>query len=157
LKPYSEHIIPTLRFNEENGFYTTRQKSEQMSRIKSRNTKPEMRLRKALWKSGLRYRKNVKSLPGCPDIVFNNSKLAVFVDGEFWHGYQWEEKKQKIKSNRNFWIPKIERNMQRDRINDSLLFDQGWYVMRFWESDIKKRLDDCVNKIINFINDLDQT
>ena len=84
-----------------------------MKSIKSENTKAETLLRKALWHKGYRYYKNYKKLPGKPDIVFIRLKLVIFVDGEFWHGYEWEKNREKIKSNQEYWIPKIERNMQK--------------------------------------------
>ena len=124
-----------------------------MGKIKSRNTKPELKLKKALWKLGFRYRKNVTKLPGSPDIVFFKKKLAIFVDGEFWHGYNWNEKKARIKTNRDFWIPKIERNMQRDNHNNQLLNDSGWCVMRFWEHEIKKNFEECLCRIISHLKD----
>ncbi len=132
------------RFNEEAGFYTTADRSKLMGKIKSKNTHPELLLRKELWKRGHRYRINVKRLPGKPDIVISKFKLAIFVDGEFWHGYQWDEKKEKLKSNRGFWIPKIERNMQRDNEVDEQLAKLGWFVIRFWEQKIVKELNMCV-------------
>ncbi len=132
------------RFNEDAGFYTTADRSKLMGRIKSKNTQPELLLRKELWKHGYRYRINVKRLPGKPDIVLNKFKLAIFVDGEFWHGYQWDEKKEKLKSNRGFWIPKIERNMQRDNEVNEQLAKLGWFVIRFWEQKIVKELNMCV-------------
>ncbi len=151
MKPYPEIDIIVPKFSEENGFYTTKQRSEMMSKIKSKGTKPELKLRKVLWKLGYRYRKNVKKLPGSPDIVFAKFKLAIFVDGEFWHGYNWEEKKLDIKTNRDFWIPKIERNMQRDRKNNRLLMEKGWHVLRFWEKEIKNDLLGCISKIVDNI------
>jgi len=151
LKPYPEEVIIVPKFSEENGFYTTKERSELMSKIKSKGTKPEMKLKKVLWKLGYRYRKNVKKLPGSPDIVFAKFKLAIFVDGEFWHGYNWEEKKLGIKTNCNFWIPKIERNMQRDRRNNKSLMEKGWCVMRFWEKEIKNDLLGCICKIVEHI------
>lgn len=156
MKTYPENNIVVPRFNEEGGFYTTRQRSELMSKIKSKNTKPEIKVRKALWALGFRYRKNVKKLPGCPDIVFSKQKLAVFIDGEFWHGYDWDEKKSKIKSNRGFWIPKIERNMQRDSQNEKFLTDRGWQVMRFWEKQVKKDFDYCIRRIVSYLQDYKQ-
>jgi DNA mismatch endonuclease (patch repair protein) len=149
VKPYPEIHIVVPRFNEENGFYTTKQRSELMGKIKSQGTKPELKLKKALWNLGYRYRKNVRKLSGSPDIVFYKFKLAVFIDGEFWHGYKWDEKKIKIKTNRGFWIPKIERNMQRDESNNKLLFNEGWHVMRFWENEINKDFEGCINRILN--------
>ncbi|MDP2889430.1 MAG: very short patch repair endonuclease [Bacteroidota bacterium] len=155
LKTYSENNIIVPRFNEENGFYTTKKRSELMSKIKSKNTKPEIKVRKALWALGYRYRKNVKKLPGCPDIVFAKFRLVVFIDGEFWHGYKWERKKAMLKTNRDFWIPKIERNMQRDSQNDELLSEKGWYVIRIWEMQVKNNFEDCINRIVNYIQNWD--
>lgn len=155
-KPYGIHTIAVPRFNEENGFYTTPQRSKMMSKIRGKETKPEIMLRKALWKLGHRYRKNVKKLPGSPDILFRKYKLAVFVDGEFWHGYNWEEKKGKLKTNREFWIAKIERNMQRDQENEEKLKTKGFTVLRFWEKEVKKNLDECVDKIIRHIRAYNQ-
>jgi len=151
LKEYSEKKIIVPRFNEANGFYTTRQRSELMAKIKDRNTKPELKLKKALWALGFKYRKNVKNLPGTPDIVFRKYKLVIFVDGEFWHGYKWNEKKTKIKTNREFWIPKIERNMQRDDRNNQILLEGGWLVMRFWENEINNDFDYCLNRVISYL------
>ena len=151
MKKYPEYDIAVPRFNEANGFYTTKGRSELMAKIKGVNTKPELKLRKALWGMGFRYRKNVKKLPGSPDLVFYKFKLAIFVDGEFWHGYNWEEKREKIKSNRDFWIPKIERNMQRDRQNRSKLENEGWVVLRFWEQEIYKDFDNCIIKICSYL------
>jgi DNA mismatch endonuclease, patch repair protein len=151
LKTYPENHIVVPRFNEENGFYTTKQRSDLMGKIKAKDTKPELKLKKAIWELGYRYRKNLRELPGCPDIVIKKFKLIIFIDGEFWHGYNWAEKKLKIKTNRDFWIPKIERNMQRDQINNNLLSNKGWHVMRFWEKDIKGDFDNCINRILNYI------
>lgn len=153
MKEYSENKIKVPRFKEANGFYTTKQRSKHMSKIKSKDTKPEKKLRKFLWGLGIRYRKNVKKLPGTPDIVISKYNLVIFVDGEFWHGYNWKIKKQKIKSNRDFWIPKIERNIQRDNENNLKLTNDGWKVMRFWEHQIKKEFNVCVNKILDYINE----
>ncbi len=155
MKKYPEHRIIIPRFKEELGFYTTKKRSELMSKIKGKDTKPEVILRKALWDIGLRYRKNVKKLPGNPDIVISKYKLIIFVDGEFWHGFNWKEKKTKIKSNREFWIPKIERNMQRDSEVNYQLKSQGWTVLRFWEREIKKEFGSCLIKILNHIDDFE--
>ncbi len=123
-----------------------------MSRIRSKDTKAEVRLRKALWARGYRYRKNVKSLPGSPDIAIKKYKVAVFIDGEFWHGYNWEEKRQTIKRNRAYWIPKIERNMERDRENTQKLQEKGWLVLRFWEQRLKKEFNVCLALITEAID-----
>ena len=153
MKKYPKDHIVVPRFNEANGFYTTKQRSELMGKIKSQNTKPELILKKALWNLGYRYRKNLKKLPGSPDIVYQKHKLIIFVDGDFWHGYNWSEKKTKIKTNREFWIPKIERNILRDKQNNQLLKDAGWHVIRFWENELKKDFDGCVNMIISYLQD----
>ena len=137
-KHYSQPKIRVPRFEEEAGFYTTPQRSELMSRIRSANSKPEVALRKALWHCGYRYRCHVKRLPGKPDLVFAKQKMVVFVDGDFWHGYDWRHKREKIKKNAAFWIPKIERNMQRDREVTAQLNNLGWRVVRIWEHELKK-------------------
>jgi len=123
-----------------------------MAKIRSQNTKAEIILRKLLWASGIRYRKNYKKLPGTPDMVLIKYKVAIFVDGEFWHGHNWVQKKQKIQANRGFWIPKIERNMQRDEENNEALKKLGFTVIRFWENEIKKDLNGCLEKILRLIN-----
>ena len=145
-------IVP--RFKKTLGFETDICRSSLMGKIRSKENKAEKKLRIALWARGVRYRKNYKKLPGCPDIVINKSKLIVFVDGEFWHGYNWEEKKQKIKANRGFWIPKIERNMQRDNFNNKELEKMGYTVFRYWEATIKKDIMKCVNEVYESISAL---
>jgi DNA mismatch endonuclease (patch repair protein) len=150
---YSDKKIKVLRFEEVNGFYTTPERSKLMSKIKGKDTKPEILFRKELWKAGLRYRKHNKNLPGNPDIVNKKLKLIIFIDGEFWHGYNWEEKKKKLKTNREFWIPKIERNMQRDNENNIKLESMGYKVFRFWEHEIKKDFQKCVELIFSYLND----
>ena len=142
-----EEIIKVPRFKESAGFYTSRKRSYNMSRIKGKDSKPEMILRKAMWSRNIRYRLHNKDLPGKPDIVIKKYKLAIFVDGEFWHGYNWEEKQKQIKSNRSFWIPKIERNMQRDRQTNRALTDMGYTVFRFWSREILKDLHKVMNQI----------
>ncbi len=147
--PSEKIIVP--RFEESAGFYTSAQRSRMMSKIRSKNTRPEMRLRKALWNAGLRYRLHNKHLPGKPDIAIQKLKIAIFVDGEFWHGYEWEKKRGKIKSNRAFWIPKIERNMQRDREVNALLKKMGFEVFRFWESEVKKEIGTCIKQVLDYV------
>ncbi len=122
-----------------------------MSKIRGKNTKPELLFRRALWKKNVRYRVDSKQLPGRPDLSIEKYKLAVFIDGEFWHGYNWNERKVKLKSNRNFWIPKIERNMQRDRQVNQKLEDLGFTVFRFWESEIKTNLKTCINDVMVYL------
>ncbi|MFX0555967.1 very short patch repair endonuclease [Maribacter sp. CXY002] len=150
-KEYPKEPIKVPRFNEESGFYTTPQRSKIMSKIKGRNTKPELVFRKALYASGYRYRIDYKKLIGKPDIVLIKYKTIIFIDGEFWHGYNWDERKPKIKTNREFWIAKIERNMQRDTEVNQKLNELGYTVFRFWESDIKKSLDFCIQKVITHL------
>lgn len=151
MKIYPEQKINVPKFCEENGFYTTRQRSRNMSRIKGKNTKPERLLKKALWHAGLRHRSNKRKLPGKPDVAFIKYKLVIFIDGAFWHGHDWENKKQTIKSNRGFWIPKIERNMQRDLEVNQFYFDKKWKVLRFWDFEVKQELGACIKQIANHI------
>lgn len=109
----------------------------------------EILLRKSLWHKGYRYRKNYKKLPGSPDIALTRQKVAVFCDSEFWHGKDWEDKKQRLQKGNNpdFWINKIESNMQRDHENDQKLTALGWTVIHFWGEEIKKSPDECVQVI----------
>ncbi|HBH24630.1 MAG TPA: very short patch repair endonuclease [Cytophagales bacterium] len=150
-KAYNEQPIKVPRFEENKGFYTTQERSKHMSKIRGKNTKPELMFRKALYGNGVRYRVNVKKLPGKPDIANVSKKFVVFIDGEFWHGFNWTEKKARIKSNRDFWIPKIERNMQRDSENNSKLEAMGFKVFRFWEQEVRNSLDCCVSQVVNYI------
>ena len=122
-----------------------------MSKIRGKNTKPELLFRKALWKQNVRYRVDNKKLPGKPDVSIQKYKLAIFIDGEFWHGYNWDERKDQIKSNKGFWVPKIERNMQRDRQVNRQLNDMGYTVFRFWEKEIKNELNKCINDVLVYI------
>jgi len=126
------------------GFETTQERSDLMRKIKAKNTAPEIIFRKALWKEGIRYRIENKKITGNPDITIKKHKIAIFIDGEFWHGFNWQEKKTKIKSNREYWIKKIERNIERDKKNNQLLINQNWVVLRFWEHEIKKELNKCI-------------
>lgn len=126
---------------------TKEQISYNMKQVKSKDSQIEIMLRQALWRRGLRYRKNVKIIYGKPDIVFKSKKVVVFCDSEFWHGYDWENRKQDIKSNRDFWIAKIERNIQRDKEVTEKLESEGWTVVRLWGNDIKKNTEQCVDII----------
>ncbi|QLE01402.1 very short patch repair endonuclease [Galbibacter sp. BG1] len=148
---YSKEKIKVPRLNEESGFYTTKRRSKIMSRIKGKNSKPEMIFRRALWAKGIRYRINNKNLPGKPDISIKKYKLAIFIDGEFWHGYNWDVKKNTIKSNRGFWIPKIERNIQRDKEVNKQLEEMGYTVLRFWEKEVKTNLKKCINDVLVYL------
>lgn len=127
--------------------HTPEQRHKNMQAVKSKDSEIELLLRKELWSRGLRYRKNSNKVFGHPDIVFVGKKVAVFCDSEFWHGYDWEHKKDEIKSNRDFWIPKIERNMQRDSEVNEKLSAEGWTVLRFWGKMIKKDVKSCADMI----------
>ncbi len=123
-----------------------------MSRIRSKNTKAELILRKAIWAKGCRYRLHYK-IAGKPDLVFVKRKLAVFIDGCFWH--KCPQCYVEPKSNSEYWIPKIEKNVQRDQINTEKLKNEGWTVLRFWEHEIMKNLNLCLQVIINHIEQAD--
>ena len=110
-------------------------------------------LAKALWHKGFRYRLNYKRLPGSPDIALTKYRIAIFVDGEFWHGYYWDDKKARLKSNREYWIAKIERNIARDIKNDQLLILMGWSVLHFGDKEVKKYLDRCVSTVVETIRE----
>lgn len=137
-------------------FDTTRERSELMKKIKSQDIKPEILFRKKLYEQGYRYRINYSKLPGKPDIVIKKYKLVIFIDGEFWHGYQWNTKKKKIKANRAYWIPKIERTIKRDKENNTKLEKLGYKVFRFWEHEIKKDFDRCLNEVIHYTKEINQ-
>lgn len=126
---------------------TPEQISYNMQQVKNKDSKIELLLRKELWSRGIRYRKNVTRICGKPDIAFIGKKIAVFCDSEFWHGHNWEERKNDFKSHQEFWIPKIERNMQRDAEVNEKLASEGWIVLRFWGKDIKKHTAECADKI----------
>ena len=127
--------------------HTPEQRHKNMSSVKSKNSKIELLLRHELWKRGLRYRKNVKTVYGHPDIVFIGKKIAVFCDSEFWHGYDWENRKNDIKSNVEFWTTKIERNIARDKEVNEYLTSHGWTVLRFWGKQIEKDTSGCADII----------
>lgn len=131
---------------------TKEQISYNMQRVKSKDSKIELLLRKALWNNGFRYRKNVKNIFGHPDIAFIGKKVAIFIDSEFWHGYDWDNRKHDFKSHQEFWIPKIERNIARDNEVTAFLINNGWVVIRFWGREIKNNLQKCVCQIEATIN-----
>lgn len=135
---------------------TPEQRRKNMQHIKASDTKIEVLLRKALWQKGYRYRKNYKGLPGKPDIVLTKYKIAIFCDGEFFHGKDWEVLKPRLEKSNNseFWINKISRNIERDdEINKKLLF-MGWTVIRFWGNEIKKNVNECIQVIEETIFDI---
>ena len=143
---------------------TKEQRRKNMQHIRSKDTKIELLLRKKLWEKGYRYRKNYDKLPGKPDIVLTKYKIAIFCDGEFFHGKDWEVLKPRLEHSNNseFWINKISRNIERDdEVNKKLLY-LGWTVIRFWGDEIKKNPDECVKVIeetmmdIKLSDDLDE-
>lgn len=135
---------------------TPEQRHKNMVNIKSKDTSIEVVLRKALWKKGIRYRKNYKLLPGTPDIAIAKYKIAIFCDSEFFHGKDWEVLKPRLEKGKNaeFWIKKIGKNREHDdEVNKKLLF-MGWTVIRFWGNDIKKKTDECIKVIEETIFDM---
>ena len=126
---------------------TTPEISKRMANVHLKASKAETDLAKELWRRGLRYRKNYRKLPGSPDIAILKHKIAVFVDGEFWHGKDWEARKMRLKRNREYWIEKIEENMARDFRDDQLLMQAGWVPIHFWEKEVINDLSTCVATI----------
>lgn len=134
---------------------TPEQRKKNMGQIRSNNTKIEKILRKALWHKGYRYRKNYAKLPGRPDIALTKYRIAIFCDGEFFHGKDWEKLKLKLKKSNNseFWFNKISKNREHDEIINQELTSMGWTVIRFWGNDIKKNVNECVKVIEETIID----
>ena len=131
---------------------TPAQRHKNMSNIRGKDTDIERILRRALWHKGYRYRKNYKDIPGTPDIVLTRQKIAIFVDGDFWHarGHQ-DNPGEQVATNKEFWQKKLARNVERDKeVNDELT-EAGWLVLRFWESDIKKDLIGCMKQIEQYL------
>lgn len=126
-----------------------------MSRIKGKDTSIEIVLRRALWKKGIRYRKNHKKLPGRPDIVLTKYKIAIFCDSEFFHGKDWEVLKPRLEKGANgeYWVEKIARNIERDKEKDERLLFLGWTVIHFWGKDILQKTDECVKVVEEAIFD----
>lgn len=123
-----------------------------MKAVKSKGTSIEIKLGKALWAEGVRYRKNNKTVLGKPDFTIKKYKIAIFCDSEFWHGKDWEVRKNDIKSNKEFWFKKIERNIARDIEVTATLQNDGWIVLRFWGQEINKELSTCVKKVLLYID-----
>lgn len=134
---------------------TPAQRKRNMQHIRSSDTEIEIKLRKALWHSGIRYRKNYRQLPGKPDIAITKYKIAIFCDGEFFHGKDWDQLREKLtkSNNSNYWKKKIQRNIERDLEVDAAIKSLGWKVLRFWGNDIKKDLDACISVVIEAIHD----
>ena len=132
---------------------TDEQRRRNMQHISSVDTKSEVMLRKALWSKGYRYRKNYKELPGSPDIDLTKYKIAIFCDAEFFHGKDWAVQRNRIlnSNNSDYWITKIERNMERDREVNQIITGMGWTVIRFWSKDIISNLEECVETINEFV------
>ena len=130
---------------------TTPEISKRMSQVKLKNGKAELLLAKALWHKGYRYRLNYKKLPGSPDIAITKYKIAIFVDGEFWHGKDWETRKTKLKKNKEYWTEKIEENIARDRRNDLKLESMDWTPVHYWSKEVIKNTELCVTDIEQII------
>ena len=128
---------------------TPEQRSQCMSRVRNKDTDIEKLVRSELHKRGYRFRKHARELPGTPDMVFITAKLAVFIDGDFWHGYRFPQWQHTVS---DFWRTKINKNRERDRKNFTKLRKMGWRVVRFWKHQVKKDLDGCVNRIIQALN-----
>lgn len=126
---------------------STPETRKRMGKVKLKGGKAEMMLAKALWHRGYRYRRNDKQLPGSPDIAILRYRIAVFVDGEFWHGKDWGTRKKALKRNREYWIEKIEENMARDYRNDILLRQMDWISVHIWEKDVLHSLPKCVLEV----------
>lgn len=131
---------------------TKEQRHKNMVANKSKGTKLEIMFGKLLWNAGIRYRKNDESVFGKPDFVIKGAKIAIFCDGEFWHGRNWNIRKKDHKSNCDFWFSKIERNIERDKEVNTILNEQGWKIFRFWETEIINEPDVCLNMILNYMN-----
>lgn len=129
--------------------HTVEERSYNMSRIRSKGTKPEEIVRKYLFAQGFRYRKNVKKLPGKPDIVLTKYKTVIFVNGCFWHGHEGCKGFVPPKSNQEYWFPKIERNRKRDLESQSELISLGWHVIVIWECQLKKaEREEALNNLV---------
>lgn len=134
----------------------TEQRKKTMSRIRGKDTSIEIALRKALWNKGYRYRKNYKKIPGSPDICLTKYKIAIFCDSEFFHGKEWDVLKPKVEKGNNgeYWVKKIQENIDRDEEIDKKLLFLGWTVIHFWGKDILKNTDECIRVIEETIFDL---
>lgn len=136
---------------------TPEQRHKAMSRIKTKNTSIEIKLRKALWHSGVRYRVNYKRLPGTPDIAITKYRIAIFCDGELFHGKGFEAGKMRFDTNKDYWEAKIKRNIERDRRVDAELQKLGWTVLRFWGKEITSDIDRCVESVLEAVEENSST
>lgn len=125
-----------------------------MSHIRSKNTKPEVFVRKALWRKGYRYRLNVSDLPGRPDIVLPKYKTVIFVNGCFWHGHLGCKKFIVPETNRDFWLSKIDRNRKRDAESTAALESSGWKVVTIWECELltKVKREECITRLMSLLS-----
>ena len=128
--------------------------SKRMSHVKTKRNSAEIMIAKSLWHRGYRYRLNYKALPGSPDIALAKYRIAIFIDGEFWHGKDFEQRKTKLKNNKDYWIEKIQENIDRDVKNDKLLRQMEWYPIHFWSNDVIKYCNQCVEEVICLIDDI---
>lgn len=122
-----------------------------MSRVRGADSLIERRLGQAMWCAGVRYRKQYRSVPGRPDFAVVWARVAIFCDSAFWHGRDWPEAAKKIKTNKEFWIPKIERNIARDKEVNKLLTNEGWWRVRFWDDQILSDAERCVRRVLNIL------
>lgn len=127
--------------------------SKRMSHVKTKRNSAEVMIAKSLWHRGYRYRLNYKALPESPDIALTKYRIAIFIDGEFWHGKDFEQRKNKLKNNKDYWIEKIQENIDRDLRNDKLLRQMDWYPIHFWSNDVIKYCNQCIDEIIYTIED----
>lgn len=127
--------------------------SKRMSHVKTKRNSAEVMIAKSLWHRGYRYRLNYKALPGSPDIALTKYRIAIFIDGEFWHGKDFEQRKNKLKNNKDYWIEKIQENIDRDLRNDKLLRQMDWYPIHFWSNDVIKYCNQCIDEIIYTIEE----
>lgn len=127
--------------------------SKRMANVKLKRGDGETAIAKTLWHEGYRYWLNYKKLPGSPDIAIQKYHIAIFIDGEFWHGFDWEKRKPRLKRNREYWIEKIEENMARDVRVDQELLLMGWKSIHFWSKKVQKDLDGCIREIVELVED----
>lgn len=127
---------------------TPEQRRYCMSRIKGKDTGPEVRVRSELHRRGLRFRKHVKDLPGKPDVVFPRAKVAVFIDGDFWHGYRFSSWEHKVS---DFWRKKISKNRERDGRDHQMLREMGWKVVRLWQHELEKDLEASIDRVVSTV------
>ncbi len=130
---------------------TPEQRLRCMRANKSRDTKPERAFARLLWSAGVRYRKQSRTIPGRPDFSIKRYKLAIFIDGDFWHGRDFDPDHNRFHRNRDFWIAKIQRNIERDRRVTATLESRGWKVLRFWESELKKNPGVCLRAVLDHL------